>query len=61
MNLLRKEQKELGVSSLQFVHPKDLPDLELGLSGEFQKENAALAVRLADTHLKSIGVDSGLF
>ncbi|KAI5953920.1 MET7 [Candida margitis] len=58
--LIEQRAKELGVSSLNFVHPNDLPDVELGLSGEFQKENAALAVRLADTHLKSIGVDSRL-
>lgn len=58
--LIEKRANELGVSSLEFVHPDDIPNVELGLLGEFQKENAALAVRLADTHLKSIGVDSGL-
>lgn len=58
--IIETRAKELGVSSLEFVHPNDLPDVELGLSGEFQKENAALAVRIADTHLKSIGVESGL-
>ncbi|KAI5951838.1 MET7 [Candida jiufengensis] len=57
---IEKRAKELGASSLEFVKADQLPDVQLGLSGEFQKENAALAVRLADTHLKALGVDSGL-
>ncbi|CAK9440273.1 uncharacterized protein LODBEIA_P43730 [Lodderomyces beijingensis] len=55
---IEERAKELGASSLQFV-PADVPangDFKLGLSGEFQKENASLAVRLANEHLKSLGL-----
>ncbi|EMG50824.1 MET7 Folylpolyglutamate synthase [Candida maltosa Xu316] len=58
--LIEKRAKELGVSSLEFVDSHDLPDVELGLSGDFQKQNAALAIRLANTHLKAIGVKEDL-
>ena len=58
--LVEKRAKELGASSLEFVDTKDLPEIELGLSGDFQKQNAALAIRLANSHLKSIGVTEDL-
>ena len=58
--LIEKRAKELGASSLEFVDDKDLPDIKLGLSGDFQKQNAALAIRLANAHLKSIGVTEDL-
>ncbi|KAI5964649.1 MET7 [Candida pseudojiufengensis] len=57
---IEKRAKELKVKSLEFVNSKQLPEVELGLSGDFQKENATLAVRLADAHLQALGIDSGL-
>ncbi|KAG7660561.1 MET7 [[Candida] subhashii] len=58
--LIEKRAKELQASSLQFVE-SDLPkDVKLGLLGDFQGANAALAVRLATTHLKSIGITEDL-
>ncbi|EGW33153.1 folylpolyglutamate synthetase [Spathaspora passalidarum NRRL Y-27907] len=58
--LIKSRAKELRASSLEFVGP-DLPSgIKLGLSGDFQRANAALAVRLANSHLKTIGIDKDL-
>lgn len=58
--LIEKRAKQLGVSSLEFVDTEDLPNAKLGLSGEFQKQNAALAIRIANSHLKTIGITQDL-
>ncbi|KAF6065283.1 bifunctional protein FolC family protein [Candida albicans] len=58
--LIEKRAKQLGVSSLEFVDTEDLPNVKLGLSGEFQKQNAALAIRIANSHLKTIGITQDL-
>ena len=55
--MIKKRAEELGVSSLEFV-PQDLlpKHIKLGLGGDFQRQNAALAVKIATTHLKNLGV-----
>lgn len=56
---IAKRASEIGVSSLQFVGPNILPkDISLGLAGDFQRQNAALAVVLATVHLRKLGVPS---
>lgn len=48
---------ETGVSSFEIVEPSVLPaDVKLGLAGEFQKQNAAVAVKIVQHHLKHLGV-----
>lgn len=58
IGIAQERAKELGVSSLTVVNANDiLPQLvKLGLAGDFQRENAALAVEIAATHLKKLGV-----
>lgn len=51
---------ELGVSSLEFVDPLALGLIDLGLKGEFQYGNAALAVKLASRHLSQLGITGDL-
>lgn len=49
--------QELQTASLEVVGPDTLSgDVELGLAGDFQRQNAALAVRLAAVHLEALGV-----
>lgn len=57
--VILERAKEKEVSSLEFVEQeKVLPkDAKLGLAGDFQRQNAALAVKLAETHLKSLGTE----
>lgn len=57
--LIEKRAKQLGSSSLTFVGQDELPEkVELGLSGDFQRANASLAVCIADSHLQTLGLES---
>lgn len=57
--VVKKVADEVGVSSFDVVEPSVLPSgIKLGLAGEFQKQNAAVAVRLASLHLAKLGVPS---
>lgn len=48
-------------ASLVLVEPiSTLQDIKLGLEGDFQKENAALAVSVAASHLNELAVDVSL-
>lgn len=49
--------RQLGAASLEVVPPLAIPaDARLGLAGDFQRQNAALAVLLAREHLRALGV-----
>lgn len=57
MKCIEERAKELQVSSLEVVRPDILPvHQKLGLAGDFQRQNAALAVKLAATRLERSGV-----
>ncbi|KAK6457154.1 Mur ligase [Scheffersomyces xylosifermentans] len=60
--VIEERAKEKEVSYLEIVDTaKVLPQgVKLGLAGEFQKQNAALAVKLAATHLESLGLTDEL-
>lgn len=48
---------EIGVSSLEVVNADIIPpSTKLGLAGDFQRKNAAVAVKIAQAHLKKLGV-----
>lgn len=51
----RAEEKKTTLTVVP-VHP-EIPELELGLAGEFQQSNASLAVALAAEHLKKKNVE----
>ncbi|KAK6199326.1 Mur ligase [Scheffersomyces amazonensis] len=51
---IKQRSIELNTDGLEIV--KSLPStIKLGLAGDFQRQNAALAVRLASIHLKKLG------
>ncbi|KAK6465361.1 Mur ligase [Scheffersomyces coipomensis] len=54
IELIQKRSKELKVSNLEVIKPLS-SHIKLGLAGDFQRQNAALAVRLATVHLTSLG------
>lgn len=53
---IEKRASELGASSLEFVSSDKLTNVSLGLQGDFQKDNASLAIKLAAAHLSHLGV-----
>lgn len=56
MEIVEKEAREIGVLSLEVADASLVPsDIRLGLAGTFQRQNAAVAVKLAETHLKQLG------
>lgn len=57
LTVISERAAEKKVSLLQIVSPENvLPEgTKLGLAGDFQKQNAALAVKLAEAHLISLG------
>ncbi|OBA24566.1 folylpolyglutamate synthetase [Metschnikowia bicuspidata var. bicuspidata NRRL YB-4993] len=58
LKVVEKVARENGVSSFEIVSANLIPrDLELGLAGEFQKLNAAVAVKAAQIHLQHLGVN----
>lgn len=60
---IEQRAKELEVSELHFsdeAQIENLKSVKLGLLGDFQIQNAVLAVKLAATHLKSLGVTDDL-
>lgn len=58
MEVIKKVAEETGVSSLEVVNSDFIPsDIKLGLAGEFQRANAAVAVKIAQTHLGSLGIN----
>lgn len=62
IEIVKKVADEVGVSLFEVVGSSIIPpDVKLGLAGSFQRQNAALAVKLADIHLRKLGVpDSDL-
>lgn len=55
---VEKIAKENAVSSFEVVEKGLVPaNIKLGLAGEFQLKNAAVAVKIAQTHLKQLGVN----
>lgn len=59
LEVVRQRAKEKEVASLDIVNSSCLPpDTKLGLGGDFQKQNAALAIKLASAHLSKLGVSS---
>ncbi|CDK26002.1 unnamed protein product [Kuraishia capsulata CBS 1993] len=57
MKVIRERAAEREVASLEVVEKREgLAGIKLGLAGEFQKQNAAVAVELARLHLKALGV-----
>ncbi|ODV79806.1 FolC bifunctional protein [Suhomyces tanzawaensis NRRL Y-17324] len=63
IEVIKSRAQEKNVSSLEIISQQDvLPEgVPLGLAGEFQKQNAALAVKVAEAHLKKLGApDSDL-
>lgn len=58
LDTVRAVADEVGVSSFEVVTADLVPrDVKLGLAGDFQRQNAAVAVRLAQIHLAALGVD----
>jgi folylpolyglutamate synthase len=58
--ILEQRASEKG-ASLVLVEPfSTLQDIKLGLEGDFQKENAALAVSVAASHLNELAMDVSL-
>lgn len=59
IDVIKERAAEIGASSLEIVDTDNVirSDLKLGLAGDFQKQNAALAVKLVGTHLKTLGFD----
>ncbi|ODV83682.1 hypothetical protein CANARDRAFT_202518 [[Candida] arabinofermentans NRRL YB-2248] len=58
LKVLRDRAEERNASEFIVVPVRsDLDDIKLGLSGEFQKQNASLAVALCATHLAKLGFD----
>lgn len=51
---------ELGVLKLAFVDGRKISNLKLGLLGDFQYDNAALAIKLAAYHLLKLGITNDL-
>lgn len=57
LDMIKQRSAELGVSSLLIVDKDYLPpNVKLGLAGDFQRLNAALAINLASVHLLKLGV-----
>ncbi|KAH8803273.1 Mur ligase [Xylogone sp. PMI_703] len=57
--VLRRRAEEKGAKSLSVVPRLDALDSEkvkLGLLGEFQKDNASLAIAITKEHLKAVGI-----
>lgn len=60
-SVIEQEAEKAQVSSLEFVGPEVVPeDVALGLAGTFQRQNAAVAVKLAEHHLKHLGISVDL-
>lgn len=54
--LIEERAQEIGVSSLTFVNHNLVPShVKLGLMGDFQYQNASLAIKIATLHLKKLG------
>ncbi|CCE83430.1 Piso0_004005 [Millerozyma farinosa CBS 7064] len=59
IEVINSRALELGASSLEIVDTDILPaDVQLGLAGDFQRQNAALAVKISSEHLSKLGVPS---
>lgn len=57
LSVVEKEAQEIGVSSFEVVDSTLIPkEIKLGLAGNFQRLNAAVAVKLAEKHLQKLGV-----
>ena len=62
LDVIKERATELGVSRLEIVDTNYLPpNVKLGLAGDFQRLNAALAIKLATIHLQKLGVPSNEF
>lgn len=58
IDVVAKVASETGVSSLSVVDSSIVPsEIKLGLAGDFQRKNAAVAIKIAEAHLKHLGVD----
>lgn len=56
MKVIQARAVEKNVGSFQIVHTRsDLNEIKLGLNGEFQKQNASLAISLCHAHLTKLG------
>lgn len=57
LKTVENEANQIGVASFEVVMADLIPrDIKLGLAGDFQRQNAAVAVKLAEKHLVSLGV-----
>lgn len=57
ISTVKEVADEVGVSLFEIVDSSIVPtDIKLGLAGDFQRQNAAVAVKLADIHLRKLGV-----
>lgn len=56
LKVIEDRAMEKNVASFEIVEERsDLNEIKLGLNGEFQRQNASLAVALAHAHLKKLG------
>lgn len=56
-SVVRAEADKVAVSSFSRVTPDLIPpEVKLGLAGEFQRQNAAVAAKTAQIHLKNLGI-----
>lgn len=57
LDVVEHEAKEIGVSSFEVVGPDVVPkNIKLGLASDFQRQNAAVAIKLVEKHLTKLGV-----
>lgn len=55
--VVKQVAQETGVSSLEIIDASIIPpEIKLGLAGDFQRRNAAVAVKVAQKHLQYLGV-----
>lgn len=56
LKVIKNRSIEKNVGSFDIINDRsDLNDIKLGLNGDFQKQNASLAIALCSAHLKKLG------
>ncbi|KAH3660015.1 hypothetical protein OGAPHI_007220 [Ogataea philodendri] len=60
LNVIKQRAVEKKVASFEVVEQRpDLAEVKLGINGDFQRQNASLAVQLVKAHLEKLGVEIG--
>ncbi|KAG7854819.1 hypothetical protein KL919_005101 [Ogataea angusta] len=62
LRVIRERAVERNAASLEVVHTRpDVAEIRLGINGDFQRQNASLAVHLCKAHLERLGFELGDF